>query len=153
MCKNSPHFESKKCTIWHLLKPASNVQEFTPLWDSKVYNLTFVEAFFKCARNHPTWKQQKVTCHFALVSVTCQWINQQQFQPSFILTGLCADGIKLNLIAFFPPHSCMQLSNWGLVRTAFDESGCVYQALDWCQTPSGYLFWLTLDYHPSLFAP
>ena len=98
--QETPHFETQKSTIWHLLKPASNVQEFTPLWDSKVYNLTFVEAFFKCARNHPTWKQQKVTCHFALVSVTCQCINQRQFQPIFILTGLCAEKTEYNLIAF-----------------------------------------------------
>ena len=91
MCKNSPHFETRKCTIWHLLKHTSKVQEFTPLWDSKVYNLAFVEACLKCARIHPTWKQEKVTCHFALVSVTCQWINQRQYQPIFILTGVCAE--------------------------------------------------------------
>ena len=91
MCKNSPHFETQKCTIWHLLKHTSKVQEFTPLWDSKVYNLAFVEACLKCARIHPTWKQEKVTCHFALVSVTCQWINQRQHQPIFILTGVCAE--------------------------------------------------------------
>ena len=48
MCKNSPHFETQKCTIWHLLKPTSKLQEFTPLWDSKVYNLAFVEACLKC---------------------------------------------------------------------------------------------------------
>ena len=79
-----------------------------------MYNLAFVEACLKCARIHPplrlksvqsdtveaclkcarihlTWKQEKVTCHFALVSVTCQWINQRQYQPIFILTGVCAE--------------------------------------------------------------
>ena len=133
MCKNSPHFETQKCTIWHLLKPSSNVQEITPLGNSKKWHVTLllflwhVNASIKGSSNPSSFWQ------------VC--VQKKQ------------NGIKLNLIAFFPPHSCMQLSNWGLVRTAFDESGCVYQALDWCQTPSGYLFWLTLDYHPSLFAP
>ena len=178
-CKNSPHFETQKCTIWHLLKPVSNVQEFTPLWDPKVYNLAFVEAYLKSARIHPTLRLKSIQSgicwslsqmcknsphletgksDMSLCSCFCDMsMDQSKAVPTHLHFDRCVcrkiEWIKLNLIAFFPPHSCMQLSKWGLVTTAFDESGCVYQALDWCQTPSGYLFWLTLDYHPSLFAP
>ena len=46
--------------MWHLLKPVSNVQEFTPLWDPKVYNLAFVEAYLKSARIHPTLRLKSI---------------------------------------------------------------------------------------------
>ena len=60
MCKKTPHLETQKSTIWHLLKPTSKLPEFTPLWDSKVYKLAFVEACLKCARIHPTLRPKSV---------------------------------------------------------------------------------------------
>ena len=42
VCKKSPHFETQKCTIWHLLKPVSNVQEFTPLGNRKKWHVTLL---------------------------------------------------------------------------------------------------------------
>ena len=41
-CKNSPHFETQEYTIWHLLKPVSNVQEFTPLGNRKKWHVTLL---------------------------------------------------------------------------------------------------------------
>ena len=145
---------------------------------SKEFDMSWSRVL-KCARNHPTlilksiqsgicWSLSQMCKNsphletgksdMSLCSCFCDMsMDQSKAVPTHLHFDRCVcrkiEWIKLNLIAFFPPHSCMQLSKWGLVTTAFDESGCVYQALDWCQTPSGYLFWLTLDYHPSLFAP